>query len=72
MIDLHQCAYCKHLRGPRDPVRDKTQPCDAFPDGIPMDIIMNRFDHTIPYPGDRGIQFERIEEKAETKAASRL
>ena len=51
MIDLHQCAYCKHLRGPRDPVRDKTQTCDAFPDGISMDIIMNRFDHTIPYSG---------------------
>ncbi len=70
MIDLFQCASCKHLRGPRDPFRDKTQTCDAFPDGIPTDTVMNRFDHTISYPGDRGIQFEPIQEAIKAMAES--
>lgn len=48
-----QCSQCKHLRdGGR-------WTCDAFPSGIPSAILTNKFDHTKPYPGDRGIRFER-------------
>lgn len=42
--------------------------CSAFPDGIPNIIIailwdgdrlLPSFDHTKPYPGDNGIQYEK-------------
>lgn len=49
-----QCLYCKHYHGFGE--------CDAF-DKIPDEIMTSEFDHTKPYPGDNGIQFE---EDAET------
>lgn len=46
------CTRCKHFR------LEPGLPCDAFPDGIPDDILVGGFDHTQPYPGDNGIMFE--------------
>jgi hypothetical protein len=45
-----QCSNCKHRH-------EDTIACDAF-DSIPSVILEDQFDHTKPYPGDRGIRFE--------------
>ncbi len=52
MIVDRLCFSCRHLR--------MTFPvsCDAFPDGIPEDILDCTVQHDAPYPGDNGIQFE--------------
>jgi len=54
--DLYmQCLNCVHYKGglPNEP-----KICDAFPDGIPQEIIDGDFDHSKPYPGDNDIRFE--------------
>lgn len=35
-----------------------TYVCEAFPGGIPAEIITEEVDHTTPYPSDHGIQYE--------------
>ncbi len=57
------CMACRHLR-PDGYVDPK---CAAFPSGIPNAIWSGERDHTAPYPGDRGIRFERLE-PGETRA----
>lgn len=32
--------------------------CDAFPNGIPRDIILGDVDHTSPYFNDNGKQYQ--------------
>lgn len=32
--------------------------CEAFPRGIPDEIVRYGGDHTVPIPGDRGITFK--------------
>lgn len=51
-----QCMPCKHLVLKR-PI-DGNPRCSAYPDGIPIEILMNEVDHRQPYKGDNGIQFE--------------
>ncbi len=46
------CSKCKHLR--------ELWSCKAF-DEIPLEIWNGENDHTEPYPGDHGIQFEKAE-----------
>jgi hypothetical protein len=36
--------------------------CIAYPKGIPKVILTGEHDHTTPYEGDNGIQFEKAEE----------
>jgi hypothetical protein len=67
---LSQCAVCKHLR-------DEGGACDAFPDGIPMEVMFGdgdpsepesfkpQFDHRQPYPGDNGVRWEAADPELE-------
>lgn len=45
------CHTCVHRRA-------NGLNCDAFPEGIPVEIIIGDVLHTSPYPGDNGIQYE--------------
>ena len=48
------CFNCRHYAA--------FEACVAYPDGIPVKIIMSEHDHHEPYPGDNGIRFEPIKE----------
>lgn len=52
------CYECKHKTSKS---REKMT-CKAFPDGVPLEILISSHDHHNPYPGDNGIQFEPKED----------
>ncbi len=46
------CKGCAHLLG------DLRRPhCQAFPQGIPQEILLSQADHREPVAGDHGIRF---------------
>jgi len=47
------CSACRHLR-------QGSQTCAAFPDGIPPEIWQAWRGHRLPIDGDNGIQFEQM------------
>jgi hypothetical protein len=50
-----QCLECTHLiREPKWPLR-----CAAFPQEIPEELYTSFVLHNQPYPGDRGIMWEK-------------
>ena len=49
-----QCEGCAHYLG--------LGICVAFPEGIPLQIMSNSFNHQAPFPGDNGIQYLAIED----------
>ena len=46
------CSYSNH---------DST--CDAYPNGIPLEILSGEVNHFLPYEGDSGIQYKAVEEE---------
>lgn len=44
------CQKCKHYRG--------DMKCEAFPEGISIEIFTGEFDHHNIHRNDRGIRFE--------------
>lgn len=54
------CFMCTHYR--------ENYHCDAFPDGIPFDVIASNIDHRNEIEGDNGIHFQPISESAVTYA----
>lgn len=50
---MSQCGKCKRARGLDE--RDRAV-CEAFPNGIPQEVIRNKVNHFKEnYPGDNGI-----------------
>ncbi len=47
-----QCFDCKRL------FKREGMTCEAFPDDIPDEILLNEHDHKTPFPGDNGLLFE--------------
>lgn len=50
------CLGCVHMREDEDP--EAPLYCEAFPAGVPEDILYDGFDHRLPHPGDNGVRFE--------------
>ena len=56
MTPIVSCVFCKNVK------LNKKKQCKAFQNGIPEEILIGENDHTKPYKGDNGIQFEPIED----------
>jgi len=63
-INEPQCFDCKFFHNDlslsHDPMNGFS--CDAFPAGIPDEIINGSHDHKKPFPNDQGIRFEKADE----------
>ncbi|HAG12050.1 MAG TPA: hypothetical protein DCK76_11950 [Desulfotomaculum sp.] len=49
------CTYCKNLFS-----QPGERKCNAFPNGIPLDIWLGLNKHRQSFPGDNGIRFEPL------------
>ena len=63
MLAQPQCfkRKCVHFQGVQgDDEQSEVCVCAAFPKGIPVEISYGTNKHTEPYPGDNGIQYEKV------------
>ena len=54
------CPKCRHFAGGKF--------CEAFPDGIPYEVMSGRNRHDKPIDSDNGIKFEAADEPSEQDA----
>ena len=57
------CLWCVHHHG-----QQSISTCDAFPEGIPEQVMSASADHMEPIPGDSGITFELMPDAEFPKA----
>lgn len=57
------CRACVHLR-----TGANSDGCAAFPDGVPLDIIVSGADHRTAHQGDHGIRFQQADGEAAAQA----
>jgi hypothetical protein len=55
------CMACKRLHNNPEAVT-----CDAFPEGIPVAILVGGFNHREAHPGDNGLRFVPLTDGAAT------
>ena len=68
---IGSCLTCKHLRLTKSKETGTTMPdgtCDAYPEGIPVEIQFGSIVHDKPFKNDNGIQYERKEIKGNPPA----
>lgn len=62
---MTNCQLCQRLRQPKS-----GQPaCDAFPDGIPIEVWHQQRSHDVPLPGDGGLTFVHVVPECNTSEA---
>ena len=62
--DAGICDLCEHRQG--------IDTCAAYPQGIPVEILIGDVDHRQPYAGDRGIVFAATDAQAALEAEERF
>lgn len=58
------CVFCEHYHHERNEQTDRLPSCNAF-SAIPEEIILDSYDHSRAYPGDRGVRFS-VDERYRT------
>lgn len=53
-----KCWECSRLK--EIPKGELGFRCEAYPEGIPQEILEGTIDHTRPYMGDRDLQFKPL------------
>jgi hypothetical protein len=62
------CIDCRRYR-PRVRDAELGPNCDAFPGGIPREILFEGADHRLPWPGDNGVLFLAKDDEAAESVA---
>ncbi len=65
------CPVCKHYHG-NNQIEFLIGTCDAYPDGIPIEVWKREINHIEPYSQDNGIQFEPIDDEILVNAVLKM